>query len=578
MTSSHLRVALLCLTFIGILAVTGDSARAIPRFSLISGTRCSACHLNPQGGGLRTELGWDAMNETGAWRWPWQPRTASDDEASEEDLFNAPSDGSAPADDPLDETPADEAPVEDEATSEETLGDDASSEFVDDFDAAEPLPAHEPIDVADDAASMHAPDDASSSSSISVDASPGSPITSNAPSGNAPSSNGPSRGAPSGNASSNNAPSDEAPSNNTPPDEASYSASADEATGTETSASAPVEHHSNSMFDGLITPGFDLRLQLTKIGRPPKERRIVIPMQSQFNVAVTPVDWLALYGGINLSAINFSDSITRRRYPGQSAIEATLQLHPGVTLPTVRIGYMQPSIGIRHDDHTMFTRRDVAGSSPRNLVPPGYAEFGIEAHYEGLSWLTVNAGVFGSSNLAEIESSIGTVESHADFSKPSMLARVMVWPQDLDLGFNGELGASYFGNGDYSMINVFGGIGFSDRGSFLVEGVLINYPIDAATRGERKARNVSVMGSYHLFEWLALNWRYEWGQSENIINDGDGTNDELAHAQQAVFGLEFFPFPNVELRPEYRFFQNEPFGQFNGYLQGQYTLQLHMYY
>src|SRR5687768_14808585 len=70
MTSSHLRIALGCLVFLGILAAARNRADAIPRFSLISGTRCSACHFNPQGGGLRTELGWESMNEVGAWRWP----------------------------------------------------------------------------------------------------------------------------------------------------------------------------------------------------------------------------------------------------------------------------------------------------------------------------------------------------------------------------------------------------------------------------------------------------------------------------------------------------------------------------
>src|SRR5438128_12571325 len=44
-------------------------AMAIPRFSLITGTRCSACHFNPQGSGLRTELGWQTMNDVGIFKW-----------------------------------------------------------------------------------------------------------------------------------------------------------------------------------------------------------------------------------------------------------------------------------------------------------------------------------------------------------------------------------------------------------------------------------------------------------------------------------------------------------------------------
>ena len=516
MTSSHPRVALSCLLLLGVLAFAG-SAHAVPRLSLVSGTRCSACHFNPQGGGLRTELGWESMNEVGAWRWPWSPKKAEADDSGDEGLFNAPVDGAsettpfeAGSDETTSAAPTDELPSEDVPT-------DGTSEtdVVDDFEAGEPLPAHEPTDVTEDVSMVDAP-----TSATADDDAPG------ATGGDAP--------------------------------------------------SAPVEIHTNSLYDGLITPGFDVRLQMTKLGRPPQDKRIVIPMQTQFYLGIAPVDWLSIYGGVNASAINFSDSITVRRYPSQSSWEATAQFHPGVTLPIVRVGYMQPSIGIRHDDHTSFTRRDAAGSAPINLVPPGYAELGVEAHYEGLSWLTVNAGVFSSSNLSKIEPTLGEQTSIADFSKPAVLARVMLWPQDLDLGFNGELGASLYGTGvlgdsAFTMINLFAGIGFSDRGSFLVEGLMADYP------GERRVRNVSVMGSYQLFTWMSLNWRYEWAQSEDR-SSADPDNAELAHAQQAVFGLEFFPFPNVELRPEYRFFQTEPFAQVGGYLQGQYTLQLHLYY
>src|SRR5436305_1403475 len=40
--------------------------KALARFALLTGTRCSACHVNPQGGGQRTELGWSYLNQIGA--------------------------------------------------------------------------------------------------------------------------------------------------------------------------------------------------------------------------------------------------------------------------------------------------------------------------------------------------------------------------------------------------------------------------------------------------------------------------------------------------------------------------------
>lgn len=465
MTSMLQRLGLL----LALLLATA-TAQALPRFSLISGTRCSACHFTPHGGGLRTELGWDAMNK-GAWRWPWERADPGEDASGDgEDLFDMP------VESPVEMPEGSGAP-----------GDDAGA--AGGFEAQEPLPAHE------------------------------------------------------------------------------TASATDETTSDQVEAPAA---HTNSLFDGLITPGADMRLQVAKIGRPPGDKRMLLPMQAQLNLAVTPLDWLAVHGGYNYAA-------TQRSFPGQSSWEATLQVHPGVTLPVLRLGYMQPSIGIRHDDHTMFTRREVAGASAHPLIPAGYAELGAELTYEGISWLTLNAGVFGSKNIADIDPvTFGDVSSIADFSKPSMLGRIMLWPQDLDLGFNGELGASYFANGDFRMINIFGGFGMSDRASILVEGLMADYPSGLGDGTKSRIRNVSIMGSYQLMTWLSLDWRYEWGQTE--VPAVDETQRTLAHAHQAVFGLEFFPLPYVEIRPEYRFFQTEPFAQFGGYLQGQYTLQLHLFY
>jgi hypothetical protein len=456
-----------------VLFIVGARAGATPRLALLSGTRCSACHFTPHGGGIRTELGWGAMNEVGAWRWPWQPKKAlgTGDDAGE-DLFGAPS----------------TTPPSDGEAAPDTTG--------------------------------------------------------------APENDVPGGGAP-----------DEATS-----DTAGQSSSDATAAPAETELAATGEEETaptNALLDGLITPGVDMRFQVAKIGRPPNDVRMFLPMQTQVNLALAPAPWIALYGGYNYAVVEHS-------YAGQSSWEATAQFQPGVTLPILRVGYMQPSIGIRHDDHTTFTRREVAGRATHPLVPPGYAELGAEVTYEGIHWLTLNAGIFGSKNLADVEPSIGEVTSYTDFSKPSVLGRVMLWPQDLDLGFNGELGASYFANGDFRMVNIFGGLGVADRSTILVEGLIADFP-DA-----HRVRNVSIMGSYQLFAWLSLDWRYEWAQTEDTsANNGRG---ELAHAHQAVFGFEFFPLPYIEIRPEYRFYETEPFAEFGGYLQGQYAVQLHLFY
>ena len=41
-------------------------AYALPQFSLISGNRCSSCHINQQGGGGRNDLGWYSYRDIGA--------------------------------------------------------------------------------------------------------------------------------------------------------------------------------------------------------------------------------------------------------------------------------------------------------------------------------------------------------------------------------------------------------------------------------------------------------------------------------------------------------------------------------
>jgi len=57
-----------CLSGVLVLCAFGvsSSVEATPRMSLVAGTPCIACHVNPTGGGGRTELGWGSMNRVGA--------------------------------------------------------------------------------------------------------------------------------------------------------------------------------------------------------------------------------------------------------------------------------------------------------------------------------------------------------------------------------------------------------------------------------------------------------------------------------------------------------------------------------
>ena len=380
-------------------------ARAIPRFSLLSGTRCSVCHFAPQGSGLRTELGWEMMNETGVWKW-----------------HDADSSGALPT---------------------------------------------------------------------------------------------------------------------------------------------------NMMMNGHLVPGGDARFQLVRLSSTGQE--LFIPMQLSTSLGVIVNPELSVYGDVNLASLyvraqlNSGNPLFKNAlYAGETDADVAVQYQPSISLPSIRVGMIQPSIGIRQDDHTEFVREEAAKNGTP-LMPPYYNELGAELTYEGTRWLTVNAGIFNARNLSQIDPSIGSVTSYTDFSHPTMSARVMFWPQMIDNGLNMEAGASLLKNGNFRMINVFGGVGLADKASIYVEGM---YGKNAA---DRILRNFSVIGSMELSQWMAVEWRYDYGQTE--VYPGQSLN--FAHG--FLFGLEFFPLPYVEFRPEYRVLQLNPFnGQ--GTYQGQWTGQIHLFY
>jgi hypothetical protein len=115
------------------------------------------------------------------------------------------------------------------------------------------------------------------------------------------------------------------------------------------------------------------------------------------------------------------------------------------------------------------------------------------------------------------------------------------------------------------MVNAFAGIGMADKATIFGEAM---YSTNA---DDRRIRNISLIGSYQIEQWLSVNWRYDFGQTEY-------PGEDLYHAQDMVLGAEIFPAPYIEIRPEYRFFQRNQFNQSNGSFLGEYTVQLHLFY
>jgi hypothetical protein len=326
---------------------------------------------------------------------------------------------------------------------------------------------------------------------------------------------------------------------------------------------------SNAVLNNMVYPGGDARLQLVRV--PQTNQELLIPMQLSTSLGFVPNHQISIYTDVNLASL-YVRSVTSPTdlfgtssglYPGETDYDLTLQYQPDITLPSIRVGMIEPSFGILQDDHTAFTSMDAYNGI--TLIPPYYNEVGGELTYEGIRWLTVNAGVFNDKNLALIDPTITAPSSSFDFSHPTVSGRIVLWPQLLEQGINGEFGGSALVNGDFKMLNGFGGFGLADKATFFLEGL---YAKDAA---DKIIRNFSLLGSLELTPWLIWEWRYDWGLTE--VYPGLS----LGYATAFLAGLEFFPFPYIEIRPEYRVTDLTPFYG-TGTHTGQWTAQVHFFY
>jgi hypothetical protein len=326
---------------------------------------------------------------------------------------------------------------------------------------------------------------------------------------------------------------------------------------------------SNALFNNMVYPGGDARLQLVRVTQTNQE--LLIPMQLTTSLGFVPNHQVSIYTDVNLASL-YVRSVTSPTdlfgtasglYPGETDYDLTLQYQPDITLPSIRVGMIEPSISILQDDHTGFTSMDAYNGI--TLIPPYYNEVGGELTYEGIKWLTVNAGVFNDKNLAQIDQTVTAPTSSFDFSHPTVSGRIVLWPQLLEDGINGEFGGSALVNGDFKMLNGFGGFGLADKATFFLEGL---YAKDAA---DKIIRNFSILGTLKLADWLIWEWRYDWGMTEVY------PSVSLGYATGFLAGFEFFPLPYIEIRPEYRVTDLTPFYS-TGTHTGQWTAQVHFFY
>ncbi len=376
------------------------------------------------------------------------------------------------------------------------------------------------------------------------------------------------------------------------------------------------EAESNTFFDGKLTLGGDLRIQEARLGRPTIDDagvtsvpdRMWVPMQMTPAAEVKVSKTVQVTASVNLAGIYYQSVMGSSIYPGQSNFDGWIRwtpertvpaaaaaepapvaeasgkvsdddfdapaveepkVEPPVGLPSVRVGMIQPSFGIRHDDHTLLIHGSAANLR-QPVLPAFYNDLGMEVNWEGIHWLSVDAGAFWPRNFSDARfgsAPTGTALRNRDdaASSPMGSARVTVWPRIDSVGINFWAGASSMFTQNFNIEGGHFGIGKTYWGSIFAEVTHSRDDILALTRNAWL-----VQADYPIKPWLALEARYEASQA---TTDASASAAAKTTDVQAVVGsVQWMPLPMIELRPEYRYIDTSL------YRMAQYTLQVHLYY
>jgi len=311
-----------------------------------------------------------------------------------------------------------------------------------------------------------------------------------------------------------------------------------------------------------VTAGFDARLQMARLGSPHwsddgkatvAPARAFIPMQLTPGVAVKLAEWLHAVGSVNVSSL--PQVAGGRRYPGQSHFDAWLQARPGLSWPTLRAGMIQPTIGVRHDDHTILLRRNPLRPGQPTL-PPYWNELGAEVSYEGQHLWSAEAGAFLARGLAQ--SDPGAV-GDGDLITT---ARATLAPSFDDLGLNTWLGASWLRAGALSLYGAHLGVGKPYWGAIQADAVVTR------AAGGRETLAWMVHASHPWQDWCVFEARFERATGSEAAA-GKSSSAEIT---SIVAGVQFIPLPGIELRPEYRLMKTKE------WTLGQWAAQFHLWF
>lgn len=361
--------------------------------------------------------------------------------------------------------------------------------------------------------------------------------------------------------------------------------------------------NSNQAMNDIITFGLDGRYQFARWGGPQKTLTInpktkyekvndsivvknyldttitgpiydAMIMQLNPYISIKPTEFFELEGFYNFAY----DLETQKRYPGQQSYAFSAYLRPGENLPFLRVGYFQPMIGTKWDDHTLLIRQVVGANRATLVLPHDYTEWGAQLEYEAIPWLGATLGVFTNDNLQKIK--IVNKDRLSYFFRLGFFPNIDEYLKGWTTFFGGYLmmnselktdNGVYFGNDYYTVWNAYFNIGMIDRFSLLTE------YMGSKKQEFRTSSNFLVELTYQLFKDIDIGLpfdaayiygRYERGNTEFLADKSS------YQASQYVLGAKIFPLPYIGVIPEYRIYDRD---HVDGHFAA-WALQVHLFY
>ena len=288
-------------------------------------------------------------------------------------------------------------------------------------------------------------------------------------------------------------------------------------------------------------------------------------------LTIKPIEWAQIDASYNLAY----DIETKKRYPGQVQYTANLTLQPFEWAPSLKLGYMQPVVGIDWDDHTYMTRQMVTQTGAPPILDCDYIELGGQLDYQSLDWLGVTLGVFDSKNL-----SVMTNKFIQD-NTMSGLFKVSIHPSKIGYGLTGFFGGSlfingklksddgvYFDNKYFAASSFFCNIGMGDKFALMAE-FMRTEKFNRFDTDKTITNNYTIEFDYMLMEPVIAYARIENGNTK--IYKLDETEFK---GSRYTLGAKLFLLPGIALLPEFKIYDRSHVDSYSS----QFACQLHVFF